>query len=331
MFLSSLLASLLSTYNRHQMLTIGIKTRVALIAMIYRKSLRLSARSKNESTNGEIANHMSVDADQWWEMYVNLSLWISIPVEVGIAMTLLYGTLGWTMFVGVLTMLAMLSLQIWQAKIYGHGRADSVDIGYFGSMKIIKLYAWGKAFSKRILAIRRKELRALRKIGIVQSFMSILFVSSSLIISLVTFSVYTKETDARMYKTGDLARYLPDGNLIFLGRNDHQVKIRGFRVEPGEIEALLVDHSLVDKAAVVAIGEGSDKRLVAYVVAKPDEQLVHSLRTHLTSRLPDYMIPGAIVRWMTFLCLRTASSTDDNYHYQMLHPLPTRTTKSHME
>ncbi|KAF9981875.1 hypothetical protein BGZ65_003475, partial [Modicella reniformis] len=107
---------------------------------------------------------------------------------------------------------------------------------------------------------------------------------------------FTRETDARMYKTGDLARYLPDGNLLFLGRNDHQVKIRGFRVEPGEIEARIVDHSLVDKAAVVAIGEGSDKRLVAYVVAKPDDQLVHSLRSHLSSCLPEYMVPAAIVR-----------------------------------
>ncbi|KAF9931255.1 putative aarF domain-containing protein kinase 1 [Modicella reniformis] len=75
------------------MLMIGVETHVALIAMIYRKPLRLSARSKNESTNREIAKHMSVDPDQWWEVYMNLSLWISIPIEAGIAMTLLYGTL----------------------------------------------------------------------------------------------------------------------------------------------------------------------------------------------------------------------------------------------
>ncbi|KAF9928118.1 hypothetical protein BGZ65_006405, partial [Modicella reniformis] len=107
---------------------------------------------------------------------------------------------------------------------------------------------------------------------------------------------FAGDQDARMYKTGDLARYLPDGNVVFLGRNDHQVKIRGFRIELGEIEARLCDHNMVDKAAVIAIGEGNDKRLVAYVVAEPDDELVHSLRTHLSSSLPDYMVPSAIVR-----------------------------------
>jgi len=102
--------------------------------------------------------------------------------------------------------------------------------------------------------------------------------------------------DARMYKTGDLARYLPDGNIIILGRNDHQVKIRGFRIELGEIEARLVDHPLVDKAVVITIGEGYDKKLVGYVVAKPDDNLMDTLRSHLKSCVPEYMIPAAIVR-----------------------------------
>ncbi|KAG0004792.1 hypothetical protein BGZ65_012676 [Modicella reniformis] len=107
---------------------------------------------------------------------------------------------------------------------------------------------------------------------------------------------FVDDADARMYKTGDMARYLPDGNIVFLGRNDHQVKIRGFRIELGEIEARLMEQAQVDKAAVVAIGEGSDERMVAYVVAKPDDQLVHTLRSHLASCLPDYMIPAAFIR-----------------------------------
>ena len=107
---------------------------------------------------------------------------------------------------------------------------------------------------------------------------------------------FAGDKDARMYRTGDLAQYLPDGNILFLGRNDHQVKIRGFRVELGEIEARLSDHPLVQSAAVVAMGEGSDKRLVGYVVAAPDDNLVSTLRSYLTSCLPEYMIPAAIVR-----------------------------------
>ncbi|KAB1082354.1 amino acid adenylation domain-containing protein, partial [Neorhizobium galegae] len=109
----------------------------------------------------------------------------------------------------------------------------------------------------------------------------------------------------RLYRSGDLGRYLPDGNLEFLGRNDDQVKIRGFRIEPGEIAARLCEHELVGDAVVVARQDrAGDQRLVAYVVAKPahgsDEadgaQLAASLRAHLGGRLPDYMVPAAFVR-----------------------------------
>ncbi|KAF9343167.1 hypothetical protein BGX26_006143, partial [Mortierella sp. AD094] len=107
---------------------------------------------------------------------------------------------------------------------------------------------------------------------------------------------FSKTNGARMYKTGDLVRYLPDGNFIFLGRNDHQVKIRGFRIELGEIEARLVEHPSVRETVVVALGTGSDKRLVAYVVADTVGQLAQLLRDHLTTVLPEYMIPAAFVQ-----------------------------------
>jgi len=107
---------------------------------------------------------------------------------------------------------------------------------------------------------------------------------------------FAGDSNARMYKTGDLARYLPDGNIVFLGRNDHQVKIRGFRIELGEIEARLCDHPLVESATVIAMGEGSDKKIVAYVIALHHDELVHVLRSHLVSCLPDYMVPSAFVR-----------------------------------
>lgn len=84
---------------------------------------------------------------------------------------------------------------------------------------------------------------------------------------------YAEGTDARMYKTGDLARYMPDGNIVFLGREDQQVKIRGFRIELGEIEARLVEHPRVlDVVVVASRGDGEeedgDERLVAYVIEK---------------------------------------------------------------
>ncbi|KAF9367763.1 hypothetical protein CPB97_005338, partial [Podila verticillata] len=101
---------------------------------------------------------------------------------------------------------------------------------------------------------------------------------------------------ARMYKTGDLVRHLSDGELVFLGRMDNQIKIRGYRVELGEIEVRLVEHPAVREAVVVATGEGTDKRLVAYVVSAPQDNLMRTLREHLLVALPEYMVPSAFVR-----------------------------------
>ncbi|MBH5403192.1 amino acid adenylation domain-containing protein, partial [Bradyrhizobium sp. CNPSo 4010] len=109
----------------------------------------------------------------------------------------------------------------------------------------------------------------------------------------------------RLYKTGDLARYLPDGNLEFLGRNDDQVKIRGFRIEPGEIAARICEHPLVREAVVVAQPDrAGEKRLVGYVVCAPEaasngldgSELAGALRAQLSAHLPEYMVPAAFVR-----------------------------------
>jgi hypothetical protein len=124
----------------------------------------------------------------------------------------------------------------------------------------------------------------------------------------------------RLYKTGDLARWLPDGNLELLGRTDFQVKIRGFRVELGEIEAAIREHGDVDECVVLAReGTGGDKRLVGYVrprrrtrhaspsssaPASSDERpgrqvserlLEAQIRTSLGAKLPEYMVPSAFV------------------------------------
>ncbi|WP_143288199.1 condensation domain-containing protein, partial [Calothrix rhizosoleniae] len=99
----------------------------------------------------------------------------------------------------------------------------------------------------------------------------------------------------RLYKTGDLTRYLRDGNIEFLGRIDNQVKIRGFRIELGEIEAVLATHPQVNQTVVIATEENTgNKRLVAYVVIN-SEITTQQLREYLKAQLPDYMVPSAFV------------------------------------
>ena len=101
----------------------------------------------------------------------------------------------------------------------------------------------------------------------------------------------------RLYKTGDLARYLPDGNIEYLGRNDFQVKIRGFRIELGEIEARLSEFPAVRDAVVLAREDvPGEKRLVAYYTTRDGEEVgVEALRSHLLAALPEYMVPAAYV------------------------------------
>lgn len=108
---------------------------------------------------------------------------------------------------------------------------------------------------------------------------------------------FAEHPGARMYCSGDLGKINAQGNIEFLGRQDHQVKIRGFRVELGEIEATLRAHPAVSELAVVAMQQGSSKRLIAYVVAHFTDQveLTQALTLFAQSCLPEYMVPSAFV------------------------------------
>jgi amino acid adenylation domain-containing protein/FkbH-like protein len=108
---------------------------------------------------------------------------------------------------------------------------------------------------------------------------------------------FSANPNARLYKTGDLARWRVDGALDYLGRKDDQVKIRGYRIELGEIEAHLAQHEQIKDAAVVAREDTSGiKRLIAYVTQHGENELdIGNVRAHLASSLPEYMIPTAIV------------------------------------
>ncbi|MDC9590802.1 amino acid adenylation domain-containing protein [Xenorhabdus sp. XENO-10] len=126
---------------------------------------------------------------------------------------------------------------------------------------------------------------------------------------------FSSNQEARMYKTGDLGRWLPDGNVEYLGRNDFQVKLRGFRIEPGEIEAKLKQCHGVRDAIVLMLedrsyddpnnssdeNKGNQKRLVAYLLPQTGVELVPAeLRQQLAQHLADYMLPSAFVTLETF-------------------------------
>ena len=112
-------------------------------------------------------------------------------------------------------------------------------------------------------------------------------------------SPFSSAPEARLYRSGDLARYLPDGDIEYLGRIDHQVKIRGFRVELGEIETVLTQHPGVRESVVLARDAELDpghKQLAAYFVpVEGVSPTVSDLRSHLGEKLPDYMVPAAFV------------------------------------
>jgi amino acid adenylation domain-containing protein len=104
---------------------------------------------------------------------------------------------------------------------------------------------------------------------------------------------FSADPGARLYRTGDLGRWLADGTVEFLGRVDAQVKVRGYRIEPGEIEARLLERDGVSEAVVVAREDGAgNRRLVAYVVGDAE---MDALRAHLRQNLPEYMVPSAFV------------------------------------
>ncbi|MEH2216142.1 MAG: amino acid adenylation domain-containing protein [Nostoc sp.] len=129
---------------------------------------------------------------------------------------------------------------------------------------------------------------------------------------------FSNKPGARLYKSGDLARYLADGNIEYLGRIDHQVKIRGFRIELGEIEVAINQYPAVKETVVVVSEESvNSKRLVAYVVPQKEQTLaIAELRSFLESKLPHYMLPSA------FVCLEALPLTPNGKVDRKALPVP---------
>ncbi|KFH64460.1 hypothetical protein MVEG_09196 [Podila verticillata NRRL 6337] len=199
MYLASQIGAIVQAVSRQYSIFLSFQVKVALTAMIYRKSLRLSPGSRQESTTGEIINHMSVDADVWTEAFLYLSMWVSLPIEITTAMVLLYQLLGWSFVAGIAALLALTPFQVWRARVYGKMQQDKLHImderirlttEVLSSIKIAKMYCWEPAFLAQILAVRQRELCKMRELGIMFSIMSVIFISSTLVISLFTLTVF---------------------------------------------------------------------------------------------------------------------------------------------
>ncbi|ASS75372.1 hypothetical protein CIG75_10465 [Tumebacillus algifaecis] len=139
----------------------------------------------------------------------------------------------------------------------------------------------------------------------------------------LTAKTFIESPYGRLYKTGDLTRWLPNGEIDFHGRIDHQVKLRGFRIETGEIEAVLQSHTEISDALVLLREDApGDQRLVAYLIAAEEAPTVSELRALLKDKLPDYMVPS------NFVFLRAFPLTPNQKIDRNALPVPERTTAS---
>ncbi|KAI1317550.1 hypothetical protein EDD11_008244 [Mortierella claussenii] len=178
---------------------LGIEIKSSLVSMIYRKALRLSPDARRKSSKGSITNHMSVDAVLWEEGTEVLTNWVSLPFDFGICLFMLYRLLGWSFMAGIITIIALLPLQIWRASVYEgleEERLQATDervrltSEILSNSKIVKLYGWEAAFKRKILCARTAELKVVKRLGVLEAIMSVIFASSSVLISLITFAVY---------------------------------------------------------------------------------------------------------------------------------------------
>ncbi|KAG0315006.1 Multidrug resistance-associated protein 1 [Dissophora globulifera] len=198
-FLGNVSSALFLSISSNGFTFTGIQARSALVAMIYRKSLRLSPAARSKSTLGEISNHMAVDAESWIQSTNLLPLSLTIPLEVGIAVFLLYRLIGWSLVAGLVVSAIILPVQGKMAgflhsfqsrKLKAMDHRLRLMSEMLSNIKIIKLSSWEDPFRKKIDILRDNELKAQKVQAIVESFLSLVFSSVSLIIVLATYTVY---------------------------------------------------------------------------------------------------------------------------------------------
>ncbi|KAF9392817.1 Canalicular multispecific organic anion transporter 2, partial [Podila verticillata] len=200
MFVAALLASLASGQYFQMGTNLGLEFKAGLVSMIYRKSLKLSPNARRETTVGEISNHMSVDAEIVSQTVSFIPAIISTPFEISVGMWLLYRQLGPSAFAGLGLALLIIPIQGPIARKLNMARDKKLEAmdnrvrlmsEILSSIKIVKLYAWERSFREKLDAIRMKELKHLRHIGITVSLMVIMYTSLPALMTLLSFAVYS--------------------------------------------------------------------------------------------------------------------------------------------
>ncbi|KAF9348068.1 Multidrug resistance-associated protein 1 [Mortierella sp. NVP85] len=200
MFVGNVASAVLLSMSSNDCTFMGLETRAALIAMIYRKALKLSPEARRKSTLGEITNHMAVDAESWIQAVTLLPLTLTIPLEITIAIVLLYRVLGWSLIAGLTVFAIVMPLQTKLADFMHTYQRDKLKAAdkrlrlmteILSNIKIIKLSAWEDPFRDKVGLVRRTELAAQKAISVIRSLLVMVFSSVNLLIILATFTVYS--------------------------------------------------------------------------------------------------------------------------------------------
>ncbi|KAF9175506.1 hypothetical protein BGX20_004661 [Mortierella sp. AD010] len=191
--------SILTAQHQKENVELGLEIRNALISLIYRKALVLSFDSRNKETVGSIINHMSTDAEKWTNDLVWVPYWIIVPFEILVATVMLYRILGWSVLCGLSMVVIITPIQGWAGQFFDDAmdaKGEAMDnrvrlmSELLSNIKNIKMYGYEPAFKEKVETHRSKEIRLLRKCGVVLSFLSIVFTCMPLFMAFVSFAVY---------------------------------------------------------------------------------------------------------------------------------------------
>ncbi|KAF9355136.1 hypothetical protein BGX26_006959 [Mortierella sp. AD094] len=199
MLFFSIASTFILTLSLQAMYEVGYQARAATIALIYRKSLRLSPQARQSCTLGEITNHMAVDAERWIEAALYSPFLITVPFQLVVAIYLLYQLLGWSLFAGLAVFCILVPIQARTAKFMN--KFQDIQLKWMDSrlrlitellsnIKIVKLYNWEAPMRKKIDDLRANELKAIKRLATVRSILNIMFSSVTLLMTLFTFCTF---------------------------------------------------------------------------------------------------------------------------------------------